>query len=188
MMRKIVLVALLLGTFNSYATGTSLEVNGNETTVEFTTLKKGQNVSIKDSKGKLIQQKTIETENSVDKAFDFNMLKNGYYTLEINKDFHIEVIPFTVVGGNTTFYTKEEKTIFKPVVRTQANSLLISKLDFETNLLEVSIFYEGDEIFKETVKGGSLLQRAYKLEEQNKGYYKVVLKANDRTYSNEFSF
>jgi len=188
MMRKIVLVALMLGTLNGYATETTLVENGNEVRVEIATLKKGQNVSIKDSKGKVIQKKTVETENSVDKAFDFNTLENGYYTLEVNKDFQIVEIPFTVVSGKTTFYAKEEKTIFKPVVRTQANSLLISKLEFDANPLEVSIFYEGEEIFNETVKGGSLLQRAYKLEEQNKGFYKVVLKANDRTYSNEFSF
>jgi hypothetical protein len=186
--RKIVFVALLLGTLNSYATGTTLVENGNHVKVAFITVKKGQNVSIKNSKGKVLQKKTIETENSVDKAFDFNTLDNGYYTLEVNKDFQIEVIPFTVVSGNATFYKKEEKTIFKPVVRTEANSLLISKLEFDAVPLRVSIFYQGEEIFSETVQGGSLLQRAYKLEEKNKGYYKVVLKANDRTYSNEFSF
>ena len=186
--RKIVFVALLLGTLNSYATGTTLVENGNHVKVAFITVKKGQNVSIKNSKGKVLQKKTIETENSVDKAFDFNTLDNGYYTLEVNKDFQIEVIPFTVVSGNDPFYKKEEKTIFKPVVRTEANSLLISKLEFDAVPLRVSIFYQGEEIFSETVQGGSLLQRAYKLEEKNKGYYKVVLKANDRTYSNEFSF
>ena len=185
--RKIVFVAFLLGILNSYATETTLAANGNTSTVEFFTVKKGQNVSIKNSKGKVIQKKTMETDNSVDNTFDFNMLENGYYTLEVNKDFQIEVIPFTVVSGNATFYKKEEKTIFKPVVRTEANSLLISKLEFDAVPLEVRIFYEGDEIFSETVKGESLIQRAYKLEKQNKGYYKVVLKTNDRTYSNEFS-
>jgi len=107
--------------------------------------------------------------------------------LEVNKDFQIEVIPFTVVAGKPTFYKKEETTIFKPVVRTENNTVLVSKLEFNAEPLKVTIFYEGEVIYKETVKGENVLQRVYKLKKDVKGSYKVVMKANDRTYTNEFS-
>lgn len=185
--RKIVLVAFMLGTLNSYATGTTLVEGGNDVKVELVTIKKGQHLSIKNSKGKVLQKKTVETESSLENVFDFASLQNGYYTLEVNKDFQIEVIPFTVVAGNPTFYKKEETTIFKPVVRTENNNVLVSKLEFNAEPLKVTIFYEGEVIYKETVKGENVLQRVYKLKKDVKGSYKVVMKTNDRTYTNEFS-
>ena len=186
--RKIVLVALMLGTLNSYATGTTMvETMGTEAKVEFLTVKKGQQLYIKNSEGKVLQEKTLEADSSIENAFDFASFKNGYYTLEVNKDFQIEVIPFTVVAGNPTFYQKEEKTIFKPVVRTESNNVLVSKLEFDQAPLQVTIYYEGEVIFKDTVKGGNVLRRVYKLRKEIKGDYKVVMKTNDRTYTNEFS-
>lgn len=186
--RKIVFVALMLGTLNSYATGTTLvEKKGTEAKVEFVTVKKGQHLYIKNSEGTILQEKTLEADSSIENAFDFASFQNGYYTLEVNKDFQIEVIPFTVVAGNPTFYKKEEKTIFKPVVRTESNHVLVSKLEFDATPLQVTIYYEGEVIFKDTVKGERILQRVYKLKKDIKGSYKVVMKANDRTYTNEFS-
>ena len=186
--RKTVLVALMFGTLTSYATGTTLvEKTETEVKVALTNIKKGQQLYIKNSEGKVLFKKTVQKENTIEQAFDYASLQNGYYTLEVNKDFQIEVIPFTVVSGKTTFYSQAEKTIYKPVVRTDDNSLMVSKIDFEAAPLHVTIYYEGEVIFKDTVRGGNVLQRVYKLRKDIKGDYKVVMKANDRIYSNEFS-
>ncbi len=187
MIRTTVLVALMLGTLSSYAETTLVEKMGTEAEVAFTKIKKGQRFYIKDSEGKVLLERTLQQSNTMDKLYDFNSLKNGYYTLEINDDFQIDVIPFTVVGGNTTFYNKEEKIIYKPVVRTENNNLLVSKIEFDASPLQITIYYEGKVILRDTVKGGTILKRVYKLKEENKGDYKVVMKANDRIYKNEFS-
>ena len=186
--RKSVFVALMLGTLSSYATGTTLvDEKGTEIKVALTDVKKGQRLYKKNSEGKVLHEKTVERNGTFEKAFDFTSLKNGYYTLEVNKDFQIEVIPFTVVAKKATFYNQEEKTIFKPVVRTSDNRVMVSKLDFEKAQLHVTIYFEGDIIFKEKVEGGNVLKRVYKLKKDIKGDYKVITKTNDRTYINEFS-
>lgn len=187
MIRTTVMVALMLGTLTSYAGTTLVEKNGTEVKVAFKKMKKGQRFYIKNSEGKVLHEKVAKNSNTLDKVFNYNSLENGYYTLEINSDFQIEVIPFTVVGGNTTFYNKEEKVIFKPVVRTKNDNLLVSKIDFNAEPLDVTIYFEGDVIFRDTVKGRNVLQRVYKLRKEIKGNYKVVMKANDRIYTNEFS-
>jgi hypothetical protein len=186
--RKTVLVALMLGTFSSYATGTTLlENKATEAKVELVNVKKGQRLYIKNSEGDILYQEKIQRNGTFVKNFDFSSLKDGNYTLEINKDFEIEVSPFSVQSGKAIFNKKEEKTIFKPVVRTNDNKVMVSKFDFEAAPLQVTIYYEGDVIFKETVTGGNVLQRVYKLRKEIKGDYKVVMKANDRSYTNEFS-
>ena len=186
--RKSLLVALMLGTLSSYATGTTLvDEKGTGKEVEIRTVKKGQILYIKNSEGKVLHEKTIEINGTFEKAFDFSSLRNGYYTLEVNKDFQIEVIPFTVIAKKATFYTQEEKTIFKPVIRTRDNRVMVSKLAFEEAQMHVTIYFEGDIIFKEKVEGENVLKRVYQLRKDIKGDYKVVMKANDRTYINEFS-
>jgi hypothetical protein len=186
--RKSLLVALMFGTLTSYATGTVLtESNSIEEKVTLSNVKKGQRWSIKSLKGKVLHEEIIKSNGSFNKNFDFTSLENGYYTLEVNKDFQIDITPFTIVSGEAMFHKKAEKTIFKPVVRTDKNRVLISKLNFETNALRVVIYYENEIIFKETVKGGDVLRRVYALQENKKGDYKVIMKANDRTYINEFS-
>lgn len=186
--RKSVLVALMLGTFTSYATGTTLvEKNGTEIKVAFNNVKKGQRWYIKNSEGKILHQEELKRDGSFVQEFNFASLQNGYYTLEVNKDFQIDVTPFTVISGEATFHKKAERIIFKPVIRTEKNKVLISKLDFDASPLKVTIYFEGEIIFKDTVKGGDLLRRVYQLRKDIKGSYKVVMKANDRIYTNEFS-
>jgi len=186
--RKSVLVALMLGTFTSYATGTTLvEKNGTEIKVAFNNVKKGQRWYIKNSEGKILHQEELKRDGSFAQEFNFASLQNGYYTLEVNKDFQIDVTPFTVISGEATFHKTAERIIFKPVIRTEKNKVLISKLDFDASPLKVTIYFEGEIIFKDTVKGGDLLRRVYQLRKDIKGSYKVVMKANDRVYTNEFS-
>jgi len=187
MIRTTVILALMFGTLTSYAETALVEKTESEVKVAFNKMKKGQRFYIKNSEGKVLYEKIAENNNTIEKAFDFKLLKNGYYTFEINNDFQIDVIPFTVVGGNATFYNKEEKVIYKPVVRTEKNNLLVSKIEFEAAPLHVTIYYEGQVIFRDTVKGGNVLKRVYKLRKEIKGDYKVVMKANDRIYTNEFS-
>lgn len=186
--KKSAIVALMLGTLNSYATGTTLvEKNVTEGKVELVNVRKGQHLYIKNSEGKILYKTRIEKNGDFTQNFDFTSFKNGYYTLEVNKDFQIEVTPFTIISGKATFYKKEEKVIFKPVIRTEAEKVMISKLDFDSNPLKIAIYYQGEVIYKDTVKGEDVLERIYKLEKDKKGAYKVILKTNDRTYTNEFS-
>ena len=71
-------------------------------------------------------------------------------------------------------------------MRIEENKILITKLNFEAASLSVLIYYENDLIFKDIAKGGDLLNRVYSLQKDKKGDYKVILKANNRTYINEF--
>ncbi|MFY0629059.1 MAG: hypothetical protein JXR05_01690 [Flavobacteriaceae bacterium] len=182
--RRSLLVTFMLGTLISYAT----ENNETKVKVELTNVKEGQNWSIKNSRGNVIHKEEIKRNGSFTRDFNFTSLKNGYYTIEVNKDFQIDIVPFTIVSGKVTFYKNAEKTIFKPIFRAEENKIMISKLDFESSSLRVTIYFEGAVIFKDVIQAKEeKLKRIYKLREDKKGDYKVVMKANDRTYINEFS-
>ena len=150
-------------------------------------MKKAPFLFIKNTTGKIIHEQLLNITVAITKEFDFSSLENGYYTLEINKDFQIDIKPFTVISGEAIFHKKAEKIIFKPVIRTEKNKILVSKLDFEAISIQISIYYEDEIIYTDIVKGAFLIEKIYALQEDKKGNYKIVTKANDRIYIKEFS-
>ncbi len=180
-LKKSVFVVLMLGTLIGYANETTKVVN--EETI-ITRKKAKQSWSIKDSKGAIVYKQNgiakIEAINSIE-------LNDGAYTLEVEKDFKIELTPILVKNGITTLKRKSATTIFKPVFRKESNKVLVSQLAINSKALDVTIYYEDEIIFKDKVVGGTILGRVYKLRKDIKGDYKVIMKANDRTYINEFS-
>jgi hypothetical protein len=107
--------------------------------------------------------------------------------LEINKDFQIDIKPFTVISGEAIFHKKAEKIIFKPVIRTVKNKILVSNLNFDAISIQISIYYEDEIIYTDIAKGEFLIEKIYALQEDKKGNYKIVTKVNDRIYIKEFS-
>ena len=107
--------------------------------------------------------------------------------MEINKDFQIEIKPFTVISGKAIFHPKAEKTVFKPVIRSNKNKILISKLNFETCSMKVNIYYEDELILSDDIEGKKLIQKIYTLHKNKKGDYKIVAKVNDRIYTRKIS-
>ena len=175
---KNILVAFLFGMLTSSLVGNNFGNMNRKTPLIF----------IKNTTGKIIYEKPVNNHGSNIQGIDFSDLKNGYYTLEINKDFKIEIKPFTVISGKAIFHPKAEKTVFKPVIRSNKNKILISKLNFEVYPMKVEIYYEGKVILSDIFEGEKLIQKIYTLHKNKKGNYKIVTKVNDRTYTRNISF
>jgi hypothetical protein len=180
-MKKIItkklLIALLFGMLTSSIVGNNF---GNMN-------RKKPLVFIKNTTGKIIYEKSGNVHSNNIEDIDFSYLKNGYYTLEINKDFQIEIKPFTIVSGKAIFHPKAEKTVFKPVIRSNKNKILISKLNFEAYPMKVAIYYEDEIILSDIIEGEKLIKRIYTLHKNKKGDYKIVAKVNDRIYTRKIS-
>jgi|TARA_B110000037_G_scaffold62051_1_gene75904 hypothetical protein len=185
---KSLLVTLMFVAFISYATeNPSIKKHKNNTRIVLNDVKKAPFLFIKNTTGKIIHEQLLNITGNGTGEFDFSSLKNGYYTLEINKDFQIDIKPFTVISGEAIFHKKAEKIIFKPVIRTDKNKVLISQLNFDAISIQISIYYEDEIIYTDIVKGAFLIEKIYALQEDKKGNYKIVTKANDRIYIKEFS-
>jgi hypothetical protein len=119
--------------------------------------------------------------------FDLSKLQKGNYTTELEKDFEITIKSFSVLDGQILF--KDEKTIFKPVVRIKDNLILISKMNFEKEPLKVVLYYNDEIILSENTTGSSdIINRVYRLSKKIKGNYKVIVKTDNRTYKKDFNF
>ena len=129
---------------------------------------------------------TIERNGTFAKRFDFSALTDGSYTLELDKDFEIIIKPFIVQSKNATFLRNNESVVFKPVVRTENNQLLISQISLDAEPLKLELYYNGVRIFKDQIEGDKILSKVYRLSAQEKGDYYLSMSSGERSFVQSF--
>ncbi|MCB0400145.1 MAG: hypothetical protein KDD26_11105, partial [Winogradskyella sp.] len=180
LIKSILVVVMMLGTYTSYAS---------ETLKDFSTFKfvnEGHNLSVINASGEVIFNGRIKHSGNLVKLFDFSQLKNGIYTVEISKDFEIDVVNLEVKNKSVTILTETQNKIYKPVIRPEEELLIISKIGLDTNKMKVELYFEDELIYTENVEGNDVLNRVYKLDKSVIGDYTAVIRSNGRVYTKNF--
>ncbi|QXP65871.1 hypothetical protein [Polaribacter sp. AHE13PA] len=188
--KTILVVTLMFGTLISYANDNTKPTNSGaveRVKVEYKAVKKGDALTIKNEYGITIYKQVLQSSGNYTKTFDLTNLEDGLYTTELEKDFEILVKKLEVKDGFVTFHKNENEIIFKPVIRTEGNLVLISKIEFDNIPLNVTLYYNNKIILSDKVTGEKVLNRVYKLSETEKGAYKVIINCNNRTYKKDFT-
>lgn len=176
--KNILVLAVMLGTYTSYANAT-LEITSNM-------VSKGDYISVSDSSGEIIYSGRVNYDGNLKNLYDFSHLKDGIYTVELNKDFEIKINSVQVQNHNVTFLNNKNETIFKPVFRSVDSKIIISKLALDSQEMIVELYFGDELILSETVKGSEILNRVYKLDETLNGEYTAIIKSNDRVFIENF--
>ena len=185
---KYLVTFTILVSLANYATENNIStpINGKKVKVEFIAVKKGQILSIKNANSVIMYSDVIEMAGNYARTFDLTGLENGKYRIELEKNFETIIKPFLLENRLITFLPEENKTIFKPVIRTQDNLLLISKISLENQPVKITLYYEGEVIYTETAKDAKILNRALRLLKNKKGNYTVAISADNKNYSKSF--
>ncbi|WP_299062544.1 hypothetical protein [uncultured Polaribacter sp.] len=186
--KKTVLVVLMFATLFVSANENEKPSKAKKTVkVEFKNVKVGHTLKIKDKQGIVVYKDKIKTEGNFTKNFDFTALENGVFSMELEKDFEIVIKEFSIKDGFVTFLETDNTSIFKPVIRTKNDLLLITKLCFNNEPLNITIYYDNEVILEDNAAGAQILNKAYKLSLNKTGNYKVVIYSDDRKYSKDFT-
>ena len=180
LIKNILVLAVVFGTFTSYANDI-LEV-----TSTFNYVEKGSQISVTDASGEVIYSGEINYNGNLTSLFDFTQLENGKYTVEVTKDFQIEINTIQVKDHSVSLITANKKTIHKPIVRNEDAKIIISKLSLDTDDMKVELYFEGELINSEIVTGSKVLNRVYQLDKTLKGNYTAIIKSNDRVFIENF--
>lgn len=194
--RHSLVVMAMLGVITSYANFTpTIPLNNNvkTTILKLDDVREGQRLLIKSNNGTILYRESISKTGGYQKEFDLTSLPNGNYFFELEKDVEIQIIPFTV-DSNTVEFSKENKvTIFKPMVRTADNKLLVSRLSLDLKPMTLEIYYDDPNtsnyvrIYSETIENTKIIERVYALDKNLPGKYKVVTKSEGRVFTQIFT-
>ncbi|WP_422106760.1 hypothetical protein [Winogradskyella sp.] len=178
--RNILVVAVMLGTYTGYAS---------ETTSNLPTsydVKKGKYISVKDESGNVIYKGEIDHNRSIKDFLNFSQLNDGVYFVEVSRAYEIEINTVEVKNSLVSFIDTAKETFFKPVFRAENSKVFISKLALDAKEMKVELYFEDELFHTETIKGGKVLNRVYQLDHRLPGDYTVVMRTNDRVYVEHF--
>ncbi|MFB9051895.1 hypothetical protein ACFFVB_02275 [Formosa undariae] len=163
-----------------------------EITLSLNNVKAGQKLSIKDKDGVILFNTVLVKSGDFNNKFDITELPNGTYHFEHEKEIYTTHIPFTVKSGEATFDTKNEIKMYKPFVSLKDNHIYFSKLELDKENVQFNIYYLGantDEyalLHSENISDTMKIERAYRLSENKKGDYKIIINANGQSYVEHF--
>ncbi|MGJ8548545.1 hypothetical protein [Winogradskyella wichelsiae] len=178
--KNILVLAVMLGTCTSYAT-TTLEV-----IPTFNSVKKGNSITVTDAAGSVVFSGLINFDGNISSLYDFSQLNDGVYIIEVDKDFEIEINTVEIKNNNVSFIDQRSEKFFKPVFRVEQDRIIISKLALNSAEMKVDLYFENELIHTETIKGGEIINRVYKLDKKIKGEYTAVVSSNNREYIENF--
>ncbi|WP_178986299.1 hypothetical protein [Winogradskyella helgolandensis] len=178
--KNILVLAVMLGTCTGYANAT---LEGLPT---FNSVKKGNSISVTDAVGEVVFSGLINYDGNISRLYDFSQLKDGIYTIEVEKAFEIEINIVEIKNHEVSFINNKSEKIFKPVFRAEKDKLIISKLALDNPEMKIELYYGNELIQSETVTGGEILNRVYRFDNSIKGEYTAVVKSNGRVFTETF--
>lgn len=180
-------IAMMFTIVSSYANHIDHIPSTGIITLEFSNVRKGHQLIIKDNQDTVVHRETIERNGDYLKKFDLSALKDGLYVIELEKDFEIIIKPFKIESKQIWYLENGATTIFKPVLRFKSNQLIISQLSLNKLPLNVEIFYEDKLIHSDLLKQESILNRVYRLSKLEKGEYSVRMVSGNRVFIERFN-
>ncbi len=187
-----IVVMAMLGAITGYANLKPSDVLNEtikKTIIKLDNVKEGQRLLIKSSTGTIVYRESIQKTGLYKKEFDLTSLPNGDYFFELDKDFEITIIPFIVKDAQVIFKKEEEKSIFKPAIRTENNILFVGKLSLNMEPMKIEIFFDSGDyelIHTEEVSGTQNIEKVFNLLKNIKGKYKIVCTTEGRVFINYF--
>jgi len=157
--------------------------------VEFEDAKKGEVLTVRNRRGEIFHKEEILHDGKVFRVFDFSHLADGAYEIDLDKGSEMIIKPFTIKAHKLTFKHYYKKQIHKPIVFMKDNYLKISKINFEHTDVEVIIYYNDVEIYSGKLNTEKeCLSEMFKLNEYERGDYRVIVHSDEHSYIHDFKF
>ncbi len=185
--KYLLLATVMLTAITTQAAEIEITSAARVTTLQFSNVKKGQQLTIKDAANFTLYTEVINGSGTYAKKFDLSALSDGEYVIELSKDCEIVVKAFQIKLNQIIISQNSEYTFFKPTIRMDNNKLMVSQLSLSSSPLELELYYKGALIHTDQIKGSAILSRAYQLSPLEKGSYTVVMTSQNRQYVKNFT-
>ena len=133
-------IVFILVTLVNYANVGTISNTIKKVKVVFENVEKGNSLIIKDQYGIVLHEEKISKDGNLIKFLDFSSLKEGIYTIEVDKSYEI-LIKKIEVKNNQIFLDKNAvKIIAKTIIGNNKNLVLVSKINLDKSPLNVKVY------------------------------------------------
>lgn len=194
-MKHILALAIVFATLSSNATEvvSFTKEDDGKTLLMFDNVNQGDQLLVKDAFGIILYKESIEKSGQYNKSFDLTSLPDGNYIFELDKKHQIRTYPFKVDLSVVTFNKEKLTVINKPIVNAKNNVVYVTSYNESPTDFKIEIFYNTngsiyEKIHTETVKNTTTFAKKFKLLEDKKEDYKVVISFKGHTFTSVVNF
>jgi len=187
---SIVLLVMLIST-NGYSVEDSIlptEGSKNVTNLTLENVSKGSLIQIKDSDNLILYSEIVKKSGKYSKDFNLTNLPDAEYSIEIDQQKNIKIIPFSVKSSIALIAKNDARTFSKPEVVVKGNYLYVSKKMHEKQTLEIDVYFEGyDLAYNKKYKNVDSVSKVFDFSTSKKGRYVIVFKSEGKIFKNTIS-
>lgn len=186
------IVAVVFTSLMSYASGVEPLVrvvgkNDKTFTLFLNDLKSQQvKVFIKDENGIVLHNEDLNTNTGYFKKFDLSALPSGEYTLEVEDETIIKVMPFNVSISAVNFSKGDETEVFKPHLRLRGNMVDVMFYAVEQRPTVVTVYdVDGNLLKNDRVAAGQNFEKVFDFSNVESGTYSINFHNGNRIFTEE---
>ena len=195
-MKFVVMAVAVLSTTLNYAFISDLNFQNQFSIQEGQIQTENPKLIIRNKKGIAIFEGTVFNSSSMEELVSDMGLSSGSYTYEVVGETNVEITSFVVDGNTILFDAKGAKTIFMPTLRVKDDLVLVSQLSLLKEPLKIKMYYSAEKedskifdlIHTEKIGEEMILDRAYSLDKNKTGDYKIEFISNGKVFTETFSF
>jgi len=186
------IVAVLFTSVTSYASGVEplvkVEGKDNKTFTLFMNDLTSQQVKvfIKDENGIVLHKEGLNTSAGYFKKFDLSALPNGAYTLEVEDESIVKVMPFNVSSSTVDFSEENDTEIFKPYLRLRGDMVDVMFKAVENRPTVVTVYdVNGNLLENNKIAAGQNVEKMFDFSNVEAGLYSINFHNGSRTFTKQ---
>lgn len=146
-------------------------------------INKNTKVTIKDENSNILYEQNIEDSEKFAKSFNFELLADGNYTIEIDDDSRTKIFPFNISNDQVSLNNSSAHEFFKPVVSQKGSMVYVNQFSPDCKPLYIAIYNKSNEIVhEELLEGGMDLGKIFDFSNSFGGQYRIYMKSGDVNY------
>lgn len=145
---------------------------------------KNMNLSIYDSKDKLIHTEIVNSDKAINRTYDLAALPNGTYFLEAESSSKVVRYAITVAGETASLSATVSSEVFKPVLINKNGAISLSILNLDKSPVTIKIYDIYDnELYTTTVSDEQVIHKFFDIKNFPKEKYTFVMSYDNKVFS-----
>jgi hypothetical protein len=146
-------------------------------------INKNTKVTIKDENNNILYEQNIEDSEKFAKSFNFELLADGKYIIEIDDASRTKVYPFYISNDLVSLNNSAADELFKPVVSQKGSMVYVSQFSPNCKPLYIAIYDRNNEVIHEELLTGRMdLGKIFDFSNSFGGQYRIYMKSGDVNY------
>ena len=160
---------------------------GKKISIAFDPVIKEADIILRDLQGLILWDGSLDRKSAPTKVLNLEKLPDGKYEVIVNTPTRELVQPVTIAQAGIEVIQHERKEYFKPAVVASREHVDLTFLNTKPGDITVKLIdFDGNVVYEEEHETALKVERRYKVDELQEGFYTLVVRTAEKSYYDKF--